>query len=289
MYLIGMLYRHFPKIANEEVSALILAIPEGLAGNEVARYIETGAELGITAIDLGSDARRAGAIRQELAKTGLSEAFTAIQTFTGERQEELDLWLKTAGATANDWLLVRGTAEAGQLAKGARDAGKIAHYGFFAPADAAEIITAADSHDEWEFCSFPFNYLAHDLEGALAYVAGRELAAIATDPLAGGKLEAVPAVTHEIFRNAPVPRAHDEWAFRAIWERQEIAGISFAPRNADQLTRLAIYASAGRANSLPSREIAVITAAAESIREYTGGMIGKTLDTTGQIQQSQST
>jgi predicted aldo/keto reductase-like oxidoreductase len=264
-----MLYRHFPKISNKEISTLILAIPEGLGGDDLVRFIRTGAELGINAIDLGADARRARAIRERLAEMGLSGNFILIGTFTGTRADELDDWLATAGATADDWLLVKGTAETGELARAARDAGKIAQYGFYAPADAAEIVTAADSHDGWEFCSFPYNYVIGDLDGAFAYVANCELAVLATDPLAGGKLEAVPAATHEIFRNAPVPRAHDEWAFRAIWERQEIAGISFAPKNADQLTRLAIYAAAGRANSLPSREIAVLEAAAESIRKYT--------------------
>ena len=263
-----MLYRHFPKISNKEVSVLILAIPAGLGRDDLARFLKIGAELGINAIDLGTDARRADTIRQQLAETGLAGVFTVIGTFTGETQDELDDWLAVAGATADDWLLVRGTAGTGRLAEAARDAGKIAHYGFFAPADAAEIVSAADSHDGWEFCSFPYNYLAPDLDGALAYVANRELAVIATDPLADGSLETVPASVHEIFRNAPVPRAHDEWAFRAVWERQEIAGISFAPKDADQLTRLAIYAAAGRANSLPGREIAVLEAAAESIRKY---------------------
>ena len=153
----------------------------------------------------------------------------------------------------------------------ARTAGTVGHYGFAAPADAACVMAAIEAHAHWDFFALPCNYLTLNacagLPDAVTFAGREELGMIAVDPFAEGRLEQVPAEVHELFRNAPVPRSHDEWALRAVWERQETVSLVWEAQNADQLMRKAIFAEAGRPNSLPSRELDVLARAAAKLSE----------------------
>jgi len=81
---------------------------------------------------------------------------------------------------------------------------------------------------------------------------------------AGGKLVPVPAEAHKAYRTAPVPRSHEEWALRAVWEMQEVATVTIEPANDAQFQRACVFAETGRANSLPLRELAVLEKAAHA-------------------------
>jgi hypothetical protein len=264
--MIRMLYRHFPKIANKAICILILAPARTAKRDELVETIARAADMGINMIDLGADERRAADIKSILDDTGLRERFFCLISCMGAGSGGLKDFLSTAKTGERDFLLVAPDEDIAREASAARESGLIGHYGFFAPADAVEIVSACDCHDGWEFFSVPYNYLRRDIDGALRYAASVELAGIATDPLAHGRLASVPPGAHEHFRNAPIPRGADEWAFRAVWDRQEIAGAELPGASADQITRVAIYAEAGRANSLTAKELATLSAAGEAIQ-----------------------
>jgi hypothetical protein len=305
-----MLYRHFSGLSNTEYSILTLslaAVADGTpAGDRLAReLLATAVKFGINLFDAGSDPARAKSIRKlaneisaETDSAGgdaAHQAFSLILTADAGTPAELARFLDEAKAEAGDILIIAPDPSLAAEAARARASGRIAAYGFRAERslEEADIIAAIDAHSGWDFFAAPFNYLVRNLDGAFAHAADREMMVIALDPFAGGRLEAVPPAVHEFFRNAPVPRSHDEWALRAIWERQEIATAVWNPaetqnRNAhgeiaasaagaspsaaamtESLIRKSVFAEAGRANSLPSRELAVIRAAADAFAAET--------------------
>lgn len=159
--------------------------------------------------------------------------------------------------------------------------GKIAACGIRVPCDGATIIEMVDLWPSADFivsdCNFPL--LANEklgLRGAIRYAASYGIGFVATDPFAGGCLEAVNAEVHELYRNAPVPRAHDEWALRAVWDLQEVVSVAWAPPPMPALTealvRKAIFAEAGRPNSLRAAEQEVLANAAKKLGQEREGM-----------------
>jgi len=270
-----MLYRHFPKIANKEFSILT----PSLAGVEdpalLAELLASAADLGINLVYAGSDPKRASFIKETARKAVPGYQFSFVVKCLARDGAGLSAFLEESGAGAGDLVAIVATGEIAHAAARAKAALRIAGYGFAAPTelapeggeicDPATVIAAIDSHSGWDFCAIPLNYLSDGLDAAIARAAEAEMAIISTDSLAGGRLQSVPPEVHEFFRNAPVPRAHDEWALRAVWELQEVATAVLPTANRDALVRAAIYAEAGRANSLPSRELSVIEAAARAI------------------------
>jgi predicted aldo/keto reductase-like oxidoreductase len=293
-----MLYRHFPKIANKDFSILTLSIAETArkAAEEAAAATQTAdtagnadrlldellakaVELGINLVAGGSDPGANARLAVALERTGLRASFTRILCFNGDSPAALEAFLTEARPGGGDLLAIHlenaesasRVAKTGILAAAARarTAGTIGWYGFAAPADAACVTAAIEMHQHWDFFALPCNYLTLNscagLPEAITFAGREELGMIAVDPFAGGRLEQVPPAVHELFRNAPVPRSHDEWALRAVWERQETVSLVWEPQNAEQLTRKAIFAEAGRPNSLPSRELDVLARAAAKL------------------------
>ncbi len=270
-----MLYRHFPKIANKEFSILT----PSFAGVEdpvlLAELLATAADLGINLVYAGSDPARAALIKETARKAAPGYQFSFVVKCAANDGAGLSEFLELSGAGACDLVALTAAGEVAHAAARAKASLRIAGYGFAAPTvlapegwetcDPAAVIAAIDAHPGWDFCAIPLNYLSDGLDGAIARAAEAEISIVSTDPLAGGRLQSVPPEVHEFFRNAPVPRAHDEWALRAVWELQEVATVALPTANRDLLVREAIYAEAGRANSLPSRELAVIESAARAI------------------------
>ena len=270
-----MLYRHFPKIANKEFSILT----PSLAGVDdpalLAELLASAADLGINLIYAGSDPARAAFIKETAQKAAPGYQFSFVVKCTARDGAGLSEFLEKSGAGADDLVALTATGEIAQAAARAKASLRIAGYGFSAPTelapeggetcDPAAVIAAIEAHHGWDFCAIPLNYLSDGLDAAIARAAEEEISIVSTDPLAGGRLQSVPPEVHEFFRNAPVPRAHDEWALRAVWELQEVATVALPTLTKDVLVREAIYAEAGRANSLPSRELSVIKAAARAI------------------------
>lgn len=289
-----MMYRHFPGIENRDFSILALSL-EGTGDRAKARsLLEAAAKNGINLVWTGSDPETTALVAGLLEETGLREAFSLLTVFdvnleeTGnpkngdESTQELRALLDAARSGPGDFLVLRltGDGDCKALAKSGllraastlKSGGRIGACGFWTEPSAATIIGTIDAWNGWDFFSTDCNYaLMGDekagLEGALKYAAAAEIGFIATDPFAGGRLETVPPAVHEIFRLAPVPRSHDEWALRAVWERQETVSIAWAPPDVKDLERKAIFAEAGRPNSLPSAELNVLKDAARKLAE----------------------
>lgn len=279
-----MLYRQFPKIANVHLSILGLSVAGLNDSSRTADFLAGAAEFGINFIASGPDPAHILRISEILELTNETKDFFRFYQFSGNSGAELEAFLGTVQSTERDFLMIHlNSAEyfheaekSGILEKAAkaRASGKIGGCGFSSGADSLLIQQALDSHDGWDFFSAPFNFLRPDISGEIAYAARRSVGFIASDPFAGGLLENPGAAVHRLYENAPVLRSYSEWALRSIWENQAVVGIMYEPTTKDLLIRNAIFAEAGRPNSLPEKELSVLDNAK------------KTLDRIDQIQQS---
>ncbi len=295
-----MLYRHLPKITNgifsiiapdfasRRFSAPISASAKPAANplapkakpapeDETPAVMKQAAEAGINAYYAGESVSRIQELKAMEAQAGFASApWRIIAAPEGTSGEKLKNLLEEVRSDARTFVEVRiGNPRAALALQGnafltaARallNDGKLAGIGFSAPFQSETLRTALESFADWDFCTLELNYLAEGPDSLLAEMASRGMAIFARDPLASGKLAQVPPEVHEIFRNATVPRRHDEWALRSLWERQEITAILIEPENSFLFGVRTILAETGRPNSLPSAELSVIRNAAAEFR-----------------------
>lgn len=263
-----MLYRRFPKIANKEISILAAALPLNCA-------VEPLIDMGLSALYLPAD-----------AKESLSPAFpgTAVilcpeglfRSREGAR-DRLAAWLAERGARPRDLAAVHlssadsGSAETaakafGAAAEEAVREGIISGFGFRLEGSPGSAQGIAASGTDWAFWCADYNYVnARDLDPEVRALGGEGIPLVATDPFRGGLLSSVPAEVHQLYFNAPVPRSHEEWALRAIWENQDVVTAVSPPASLAAMNQRLIVAGAGRANSLPRSELEVIRQAGEKL------------------------
>jgi predicted aldo/keto reductase-like oxidoreductase len=240
--------------------------------DRAAELLSLAAERGINLVWAGNDAARARGIAGMIARANLGTAVSRVIEFAGATAEALTAFLAEAGRTERDILLVRASdaKEASALeragvfraAERARSGSVVAHAGFSAPADEATILACLEAFPGADLWASEYGYPDFGIAAAIGAAAARELSFISLDPFAGGALERVPPAVHEAFRDASVPRSHDEWALRGVWESQDLVSAVVYPESGEDLARKAILAEAGRANSLPSKELAVLAEAA---------------------------
>jgi predicted aldo/keto reductase-like oxidoreductase len=270
-----MLYRHFPKIANKEFSILTLSLEAGdPAKNET--LLDTAIVQGINLVYAGRDQQAIARAGTLLERKGLKKTVSMVYEFTGKTAADLTAFLAATGNCpgncAGDFLLIRvESAEDAEAMKAAgvfsaaaqaRQSGAAGYLGFSVPPSPDAIHAALDSFALWDFWATDFNYLQEGLVESIREVSRSELSFFSLDPFAGGKLERIPAEVHKLFEDAPVPRSNDEWGLRAVWEVQDSVSAVIRPETPEDLFRKSIFAEAGRANSLPSREMAILEAAA---------------------------
>ncbi|HPX47553.1 MAG TPA: hypothetical protein PK408_05060 [Treponemataceae bacterium] len=263
-------------MANEEISILTLSLRTNLPDAQCKAYIQTACNFGLSLIDTGADVALAGRIRTFVADTARTTGL--LGSCACSTPAELSAWIEAAGFSGADALAVRvqsadelerlhtnGVFAAGRHAK---NAGTLGSVGVSLPADPELIRSICETVGDIDFIRIPLNILLLEktprLREAVRFAGECELSVLASDPFAGGKLVPVPAEAHEAYRTAPVPRSHEEWALRAVWEMQEVATVTIEPANDAQFQRACVFAETGRANSLPLRELAVLEKAAHA-------------------------
>ena len=284
-----MLYRHFPKIANKEFSILTLSLENLSLEDEVSiaamcDLLHTASEYGINLIHAPSGEAQRAALLAAFQNAALRDCFYIIFDFTGTTAPQFDAFLALTGAHPNN-LVCLTIEESGSLAhykkegiltraENARNEGRLGCLGFSCPKDSAILTGVVDGYPEWDFFRMDFSFLDIGLLEAVCHAAVNELGFIPSNPFAGGILLDPPPSARAFYKNASVPRSCGEWALRALWENQNVTSIACVPASPADLTQNAIFAGAGRPNSLREKELSVLDNAR------------KTLDTIVQIQQS---
>lgn len=144
--------------------------------------------------------------------------------------------------------------------------GKIKHIGFSFHDNLETFKKIVDEYENFEFCQIQYNYIDEDTEKrpqnpgwqGLKYAGKKELGVIVMEPLRGGLLANPPVGVRNIFANAEVPRLPAEWAFRFVWENQEVVTALSGMNSEDQVLVNAAVASTAFPNSMPNAQIEVI-------------------------------
>lgn len=148
----------------------------------------------------------------------------------------------------------------------AKAEGKIKHIGFSFHDNLETFKKIVDEYENFEFCQIQYNYIDEDTEKrpqnpgwqGLKYAGKKELGVIVMEPLRGGLLANPPVGVRDIFANAEVPRLPAEWAFRFVWENQEVVTALSGMNSEDQVLVNAAVASTAFPNSMPNAQIEVI-------------------------------
>lgn len=274
-----MLYRHFPKIANRKFSILSVDLAETQSKETAEHLFKIALDSGINLYRAGNNPEHCAFLSQCENNVDSSSEFSRILDFTGKTTEELERFLTETKSSQRDLLLLPITSgtDVEILSKAkvltaiekATEQGRLLGIGFFAPPNPQCIKDAISEWSGWHFYSTTFNYLHEDLIPVMTEASNEGITLLVTNPFEDGKLEQVPAHVHEIFRNAKVPRRHDEWALRGIWEQQEVTSVLCKTDSTFLLNLRCILAVTGKPNSLPSFEQNTLKKAASEFKELT--------------------
>ncbi|MDR3238704.1 MAG: aldo/keto reductase [Clostridiales bacterium] len=143
----------------------------------------------------------------------------------------------------------------------AKKAGKVKHFGFSFHDDHETFIKIVDSYDQWEFCQIQYNYIDTENQAGvqgLRYAASKGIPVIVMEPVLGGKIAAVPEKVREIFDSHPIQRSPVEWAFRFVWNHEEVITVLSGMSSMAQLEENLQYAENAQAGLLTEEDLAML-------------------------------
>ncbi len=106
--------------------------------------------------------------------------------------------------------------------------GAIRQIGFSYHGNSDMFCKLVDAYD-WDFCQIQYNYMDENSQAGrrgLQYAASKGLPVIIMEPLRGGKLvNRLPQKALDIFENYPIQRTPAQWAFRWLWDQEEVTCV----------------------------------------------------------------
>jgi predicted aldo/keto reductase-like oxidoreductase len=141
------------------------------------------------------------------------------------------------------------------------DEGKIGYLGFSFHDEYSVFREIVDAFD-WVFCQIQYNYLDEHYQAGkegLEYAAGRGLAVVVMEPLAGGLLAVQPPEDiQRVWDATGVKRSAADWALRWVWNHPEVA-VALSGMNAvSQLEENLAVAGDAKAGALSGVEVAAL-------------------------------
>ena len=129
--------------------------------------------------------------------------------------------------------------------------GQIRQIGFSYHGNSEAFCRLVDAHD-WDFCMIQYNYMDENSQAGrkgLQYAHARGLPVMIMEPLRGGRLvNRLPEDALKIFRDYPRHFTPAQWAFRWLWNQEEVTCV-LSGMNSEEMIRdnldTASYAKAG--------------------------------------------
>ena len=117
--------------------------------------------------------------------------------------------------------------------------GQIRQVGFSYHGNSEMFCRLVDAYD-WDFCQIQYNYMDEHTQAGrkgLDYAYAKGLPIIIMEPLRGGKLVSMlPEQAKKVFSDYPVQHTPAEWAFRWLWNQEEVT-VVLSGMNSDAMVR----------------------------------------------------
>ncbi len=109
-----------------------------------------------------------------------------------------------------------------------KKSGEIRQAGFSYHGNSDTFCRLVDEYS-WDFCQIQYNYMDENTQAGrrgLQYAAAKGLPVIIMEPLRGGKLvNNLPGEAKTLFETYPVKRTPADWAFRWLWNQEEVTCV----------------------------------------------------------------
>ncbi len=298
----AMQYRHFPRIEDEEISALGMGCmrlpiignnPADIDGPAAERMLLAAVEAGVNYFDTAyvyHGGKSESFLGDFLAKRGLRDRVKIAtkcptwhvkeegdwdrfldEQLTRLKTDYIDFYLFHA-LSAERWEKVLKLGGLRHFEKAMAE-GRIRHIGFSFHDSLDAFKKIIDGYSGWEICQIQYNYMDTEYQAGtegIEYAAAHEIGVVVMEPLRGGALVNAPRAVREVFAEYPKPRLPVEWALRFVLERQETVTVLSGMGSDNQLWENAGIVEAARANSMTKKEMDLIDRARSIYREKQG-------------------
>lgn len=242
--------------AEKEIGA---AIENGVNYFDTA-YVYPGNEAALGEILARLNARDRVRIATKLPHYLLKTPDSAEKYFSEElrrlRTDHVDYYLMHMLTDLKAWERIKALGIEDWLAEKKKN-GQIGQIGFSYHGNSDMFCRLLDAYD-WDFCQIQYNYLdEHSQAGVtgLKYAAAKGLPVIIMEPLRGGRLAGhLPEAALRRFREYPVRRSPAEWAFRWLWDQEEVTCVLSGMNSLEMIGENCRAASEARAGEFGEAE-----------------------------------
>ena len=146
--------------------------------------------------------------------------------------------------------------------------GAIRQIGFSYHGNSDMFCKLVDGYD-WDFCQIQYNYMDENSQAGrkgLRYAHSKGLPVIIMEPLRGGKLVGLlPQKAAEEFAKHPVQRTPAQWAFRWLWNQQEVTCVLSGMNSMEMLADNVQTASSTEIGEMGEQEFAMFARVIDAI------------------------
>jgi len=142
----------------------------------------------------------------------------------------------------------------------AKKKGKIKYAGFSFHDELPLFKNIVDSY-YWDFCQIQLNYVDRQYQAGLPglkYAKEKGLDVVIMEPIKGGKLANASDEISSIWDDSEIKRTPAEWALKWLFNQEEVSVVLSGMSTMDQVIENIDIASNSTANSLSSKELAII-------------------------------
>lgn len=163
---------------------------------------------------------------------------------------DVKTWERLCGLGILEWLAEK------------KASGQIRQVGFSYHGNSDMFCQLLDVYD-WDFCQIQYNYLdEHSQAGVtgLRAAAKKGLPVIIMEPLRGGRLaNKLPKDAVKLFEKYPVKRSPAEWAFRWLWNQQEVTCVLSGMNSQEMIAENTAAAASSSVGELGEAEMALFS------------------------------
>ena len=151
-----------------------------------------------------------------------------------------------------------------------KKSGQIRQVGFSYHGNSDMFCKLLDVYD-WDFCQIQYNYLDENSQAGvtgLHHAAQKGLPVIIMEPLRGGRLTGgLPASARHILDHAPISRTPAQWAFRWLWDQEEVTCVLSGMNSLEMVQENLCTADEARPGCITQQEREIYRKVVDAINE----------------------